>query len=193
MDTPERAMRRLFVAVPLPEELRPFVATAQTLLPKSGGIRLLEPAQWHVTLAFIGQVDAQRAEAARAVVEAIPVESGGEVVVDGFLLLPGPRRARVVALELEDSSKVLQRLFETVAIGLETSGVMQREKRPFHAHVTLARLRVPGPVQPTSDCGQARFRVESVCLYESKLRREGAQYSVIARKDLKAYEEPEKA
>jgi hypothetical protein len=36
-------------------------------------------------------------------------------------------------------------------------------------------------VQPRLECGEARYAVESVCLYESKLKREGALYTVRAR------------
>jgi 2'-5' RNA ligase len=120
------------------------------------------------------------------VIRAIPFDRGGEARVDGFVLLPSPKRTRVVALRLMDEKKVFERLFESVMIGLEESEVMQREKRPFRAHATIARLREPGPVQPTSDCGRAPFGVESVCLYESELLRAGARYTIIERTALAA-------
>ena len=101
-----------------------------------------------------------------------------------FLMLPGPAKARVVALEVEDSGRAFVALFERVMGGLEAAAVMRREKRPFRPHLTIARLRTPGPVQPRSHCGQARFAVESVCLYKSELKREGAAYTVLARADL---------
>ncbi len=186
MPSEEGDTRRLFVAVPLPEELWPFVLQAQALLAGAGGIRLLEPGHMHVTLAFIGTADAESTEAARAVIRTIPVESAGEAWVDGFLFMPSPKRARVVALRLVDEMKVFETLFESVMGRLEQSKVMQREKRPFRAHVTVARLRRPGPLQPTSDCGRAPFRVESVCLYESQLLRAGARYTIIERAGLSA-------
>ena len=105
-------------------------------------------------------------------------------MIDGFLLLPSGERARVVALGVTDETGVLGRLFETVTRRLEEAGVMRRDRRPFRAHVTIARMRRAGRVQPTSDCGQIVFAVESVCLYESELRREGARYTVLARSDL---------
>jgi 2'-5' RNA ligase len=90
----------------------------------------------------------------------------------------------VVTLELADSHGVFAALFQRVMEGLEAGGVMQREKRPFRPHLTIARLRDPGPVRPRSESEQARFAVESVCLYRSELRREGAMYTVVARKVL---------
>jgi 2'-5' RNA ligase len=76
---------------------------------------------------------------------------------------------------------VFARLFEHVMTGLEHNGVMQRAKRPFRPHLTVARLRVPTALQPKSECCEAPYRIESVCLYRSELKREGAVYTVLER------------
>ncbi len=178
------AGQRLFVAVPLPSALLEFVANAQRLLPPLPGLRLLREDQLHVTLAFIGEVGDDKAASARAVVEAVPEDMGGVAVVERFLMLPNPKRAKVVAVELSDADQVLGRLFETVMGGLERAGVMRREQRPFRPHLTIARLREPGQVQPRSECARAAYAVESVCLFESELRREGVRYTVCARSTL---------
>ena len=174
--------QRLFVAVPLPAGLRGVVRRAQEALPPSPGIRLLGPEQWHITLAFIGEVDAAKTEIARRVVEELRPDMGGEAVIARFLILPSAARARVVTLGLADERGVFQALFEAVMAGLEAGGVMQREKRPFRPHLTIARLRVPGAVRPRYESEGARFAVESVCLFKSELRREGAVYTVVSRK-----------
>lgn len=173
--------QRLFVAVPLPEGLFEFVRAAQESLPCLPGLRLMREEQLHVTLAFIGEAPDSKVQAARAVVRSVPEGTGGEASIGGFLFLPSPGRARVVALNMLDDGGVFGRLYEHVMTGLETAGVTEREKRPFRPHLTIARLRNPGPVQPRSESGQAGFAVESVCLYKSELRREGAVYSVLER------------
>jgi len=175
------AKQRLFVAVPLPGGLVEFVQTAQEALPRLPGIRLMKPEQLHVTLAFMGEVGEAEAAATREVVETVPEDMGGEVLLGGYLLFPSARKARVIALGIVDAEGIFPALYEHLMRGLETAGVMRREKRPFRAHLTVARLRVPGYVQPMSESGQARFAVESVCLYESRLKREGAEYTVRAR------------
>lgn len=169
------------MAVPLPEELLPFVRAAQAALPPLPGLRLLRPDQLHLTLAFIGEVDQAKGLAARTVVKSIPAGIGGEGRIARFLLLPSPKRARVVTLEIEDREGVFAGVFETVMSGLEAAGVMRREKRPFRPHLTVARMRDPGPVQPRSESGEAPFPVRSVCLYRSDLKREGAAYTVLER------------
>ena len=184
MNTAAGSTRRLFVAVPLPGSALPFVLEAQRGLPRAKDVRLLKPEQLHFTLAFIGEVDEGRTAAARAVVEGLPRDSGGEAWLEGIVLLPSAKRARVVALRVVDEAAVFSRLFSVVMRELEANGVTTREKRPFRAHLTIARMRRPGLLGPTHDCGRARFGVESVCLYESKLRRDGAEYEVVARTDL---------
>lgn len=181
MEQARDAQQRLFVAVPLPAEAVSFVHNAQGLLPRQPGLRLMTREQFHVTLAFIGEVGSAKAEAARAVVEGVPGGMGGEGFMERFLFLPSPQRTRVVALDVGDRDGVFARLYEVVIGGLERAGVMEREKRPFHPHLTIARLREPALVQPRSESGRARYAVESVCLFRSELRREGAAYTVVAR------------
>jgi RNA 2',3'-cyclic 3'-phosphodiesterase len=176
--------RRLFVAVPLPTGLQDLVRRAQEALPPVRGLRLLGPEQWHVTLAFIGEVDALKAEGALRVVRELPAGLGGDATIEGFLMLPAASRARVVTLGLGDGQGVLGRLFESVMGGLEGAGVMLREKRPFRPHVTIARLRQPAVVRPRYESEWAAFAVQSVCLYQSELRREGAVYTVVCRRVL---------
>jgi 2'-5' RNA ligase len=118
------------------------------------------------------------------VVEGLPAGMGGEATVERFLMLPSPNRARVVALELTDGDGVFQTLFEAVMGGLEAGGVMEREKRPFRPHLTIARLKSPGVVRPRYESERAVFAVQSVCLYRSELRREGAVYTVVSRRAL---------
>jgi RNA 2',3'-cyclic 3'-phosphodiesterase len=176
--------QRLFVAVPLPAVLHLLVERAQSALPQIHGLRLLGAEQWHVTLAFIGEVDGAKAATACRVVEGVPGDMGGEALLGGFLMLPSAAKARVVTLELTDTHGVFAALYETVMSGLEAGEVMRREKRPFRPHLTIARLRTPTVVRPRYESETARFAVQSVCLYRSELRREGAVYTVVCRKGL---------
>jgi 2'-5' RNA ligase len=170
---------RLFVAVPLPEGLLPRVRAAQAAVSALPGLRLLRPDQLHVTLAFIGEVGPAAAAAAGKVVAAIPRGSGGVAVMTGFLLLPDPRRARVVALAVDDPAGVMAALYEIVMGGLAGAGVVRREARPFRPHLTIARLRTSAVVQPKVQCESTPYPVSSVCLYRSELSSGGARYTVL--------------
>jgi 2'-5' RNA ligase len=175
------ALERLFVAVPCPPALLEEVQQAQEGLGRLPGLRLLGPEQLHVTLAFIGGAPPEKREAARRVLRETAALSAGQGQLGGVLPLPSSRRARVVALAIEDQEGVFGRLFEAVMGGLEGAGVMQREKRPFRPHLTIARLKQPLRIEPKSEASGRPYEVQSVCLYRSELRREGARYTIIER------------
>lgn len=175
---------RLFVGVPLPDDLLPCVLGVQDTLRGLPGIRLMTREQLHVTLAFIGEVGRAKLEAAAHIVENVPQRLGGVAWLAGLLPLPTAGRARVISLAVEDREGVFARLFEHVMGGLEQAGVMQRERRPYKPHLTIARLRVPTAVQLKADYEPARFEVSSVCLYKSELARTGAVYTALVRRVL---------
>ncbi len=174
---PER--RRLFVGVPLAEELLGFVDEAQAALPARSDIRLTRRDQLHVTLCFLGERDGEATERATRVLSEVPCTMGGVVSLGGFLCLPSAARARVVALAIQDDEGILAALFERVASGLESEVLFQREARPFRPHLTIARLRRSGKLGLSADMPGAGFEIRSVCLYESVMSREGARYEVL--------------
>jgi 2'-5' RNA ligase len=175
---------RLFVAVPLPARLLAHVQGAQALLPSRSEVRTLRPEQLHVTLAFVGEVGPDKAASAWQVIEELPQDLGGHARMSGFLMLPSTARPRVVTLAIEDTSQVFGTLFEAVMAGLETAGVMRREKRLFRPHLTIARVKA-GVVQPKADAGAVTYAIESVRLYRSELKRTGAEYTVVAERRLR--------
>jgi 2'-5' RNA ligase len=114
----------------------------------------------------------------------VPAGLGGVVTLNGIVLLPSPRRTRVVAMGVDDPDALFATLFEHVISGLERAGAIEREKRPFLPHLTIARLREPVALQPKSEGENGPFSIESVCLYKSELRPEGARYVVLERRVL---------
>ena len=59
-----------------------------------------------------------------------------------------------------------------------------REERPYHPHLTVARVKEPGPARPLLDAigpeavGPA-WTVDEVVLYESRTASAGATYTVL--------------
>jgi len=175
----ERA--RLFVGLPAPVGVVDVVRGAQVSLLVGAGWRHTPVERLHVTLAFIGEVSQGSLETARESVVGLEGAQGGVPELDGFLFLPAPSRARVVALGFHDPEQVFEGLYEELMGRLESAGVMKREGRAFRPHLTIARSRRPVEVGPMSDVPRSVFSVESMCLYRSELRREGPVYTVVER------------
>ena len=108
---------------------------------------------WHVTLAFLGEVDEQvsvrlmpRLERAAARHSTLLVSLGGAGA------FPGTARARVLWTGVRDEPRGLAALAASVAAGARRAGALPAEEgRRFQPHLTLARSRAPVDVRPLVD------------------------------------------
>jgi RNA 2',3'-cyclic 3'-phosphodiesterase len=130
---------RLFVAIPLPEDL---VQRAAALLPRGlSGLRPIKPENLHVTLAFLGYTpDERERDAASVVREAALTVPRFHLSFDRAGRFPERGRPRVVWLGLGEGADSVRRLGEAVAEGLRRQA-LRFDDRPFSPHLTLARVR----------------------------------------------------
>jgi 2'-5' RNA ligase len=169
---------RAFVAVRPPEEVLDAVAA-----------RLGEPlarrrSQWHFTLVFLGAV-ARLAPVQDAVAEVAAAQAPFPLRVGGAGAFPNERRARVVWLGLEEGRAGLEALNAALGAALEPLGYA-REGRQYHPHLTIDRLRVPGPVGHVLEAVGSgpvgpEWTVGEVVLYQSRTSPAGATYTALGR------------
>lgn len=175
---------RSFVAVPLPESVR--VACAGLAVDLAGaaggsGVRWARSEGYHVTLRFLGNVDAEQLPTlSEAVGRAAAASEPFELSAGPPVAFPPGRKARVVVLGLSPEGP-LRELAERVEAALVACGVPPESQR-FRAHLTLGRIRnrrfpaleaVGAPVAPT-------WRVDEIVLCRSDLERDGARYTPLA-------------
>jgi 2'-5' RNA ligase len=58
---------------------------------------------------------------------------------------------------------------------------MEPEKRPFRAHITIGRLKIPTVVDLSQEVRESPFTIDHIVLYKSELTPSGARYSVLHR------------
>ncbi|HEY5168669.1 MAG TPA: RNA 2',3'-cyclic phosphodiesterase [Thermoleophilia bacterium] len=173
---PERL--RLFVACDLPQDVeRAVTAWQRKRLGAHEDLRVA-PAL-HLTLAFLGSLDAARVPDLERVLKGIEW-TRAECRFKEPLFLPAHGPRRVVALELEDPSDELRRVQSAVSAGLAAEGLYEPEARPWLPHVTVARFRRPGHPFSLQNVNIGPFGVVRMVLYSSHLERAGAVHTPVA-------------
>jgi 2'-5' RNA ligase len=139
----------------------------------------------HLTLVFLGY----RPEKEIARIAEVAFEAVGEaaaVALDPLAVkaVP-PRRARLFALDLADPDGRAAAIQAAASEALDRERFYKPEKRPWWPHITLARVKRhmrPEPLEAEPPRGP--LRCETVTLYRSVLRPQGAEYLPEARRQL---------
>lgn len=180
---------RLFVSVDLPDELTTAIAAVQEELTPASGIRPTDPAQTHLTLKFLGELEASRVD---AIVEGIDraVDRTGlgrfEAEVEGLGVFPDIEYIRVVWLGFADGADELSTLAEAIEAELVERGFDERD-HAFTPHATIARMDHAGGKSLVQRVVEGRspeigrFRVSSIALTESELTPDGPRYRTVER------------
>jgi 2'-5' RNA ligase len=177
---------RLFLALDLPEAARErLVEWRDVALQGRRDVRPVGPEALHVTLVFLGWQDESAADRiAEAAFRALPDGPVPRLTPTGVRSVP-PRDPRLFALDLDDDGGGATALQAAASDALEAGGWYRPEKRPFWAHITLARVKrgerrvPPMPAEPPPPAEP--FDAAAVTLYRSTLRPQGAVYEPLAR------------
>lgn len=189
---PDSEHFRLFVAVTVPEGVIAKMEEAQTelrrVLPQRS-VRWARREQFHLTLRFLGDVEAARVE---ALGEAIRVACRGfgalHLRAERVGFFPDLRYPRVAWVGVQDQAEQLPRLQQTVDAVTESFTTEEKEER-FTGHITLARLK--GIKRPEAEAlGKAasgmvdrlfgQWTAYQIGLMRSELLPQRARHSTIA-------------
>lgn len=177
---------RCFIAINLPDEIKKdigFLIEKLIDINNNSEIRWVNPAGIHLTLHFLGYLDDKKIEQVKKIIEESVVNLASTEIelkeLGGFPNLSKPRVLFISGQE-RNNNKSLNQLQIKIGQELEKVGI-EIDKRPWQIHFTLARLRVPVPLQITNS-GELQiktFQVKSIDLMKSDLGRNGAKYSII--------------
>ena len=190
MSAKQTAQWRMFYAVELPEEFKArFAAHAARLREAAPDVKASweRPEQIHVTVKFVGEVGEERvgalSEAAgRVAAQAEPFD----LTVGGTGAFHTQGNPRVLWVGVEDESGGLARVQERLEDECSALGI-PRETRPFHPHLTVARLRAAagakklGTLHRATAFESATFRVTELVLMRSELGPGGSRYTPVSR------------
>lgn len=178
---------RAFVAIELPDPVRAKLAEAVARL---RGARV--PASWvtpdrmHLTLRFLGEVtEIAAGDLAAKLRQAYRASNAPLLRVRGIGAFPRISRPAVVWAGVKDEGESLanaQRIAEECAQGIG----LAPESKPFHAHVTLCRVKggrglgeLIRRIEGEADLDAGAFTARAVSLFSSELTGRGPVYTRI--------------
>jgi len=177
---------RAFIALELPAEMRAALGRLMAdVRHRFAGLRWVRPDGVHLTLRFLGETSPSQVERLRESLGAAAARCPrAEVPVSGFGLFPerGSPRVLWLGLELPEPMIALQAACEAAAV----EAGFPPETRPFSPHLTLGRWRdrAPRPELPAVNLGRASL--DTLVLFRSQTRTDGAVYTDLARFGLRA-------
>ncbi|MGZ3460233.1 MAG: RNA 2',3'-cyclic phosphodiesterase [Archangium sp.] len=166
---------RLFVAVTLGGAIE---SAATDALPRLKGLaphaRFVPSANLHLTLSFLGEVEAERLPAVKDVLTRVgPAHAPLVLTIEGGGGFGSPAHPRVLWAGVGGDTKALGALQADVAAGLKPLG-FEPEHREYTAHLTLARAKLPRGDRGLAECVRAlqgatwgEARVDRLVLFES--------------------------
>ncbi len=173
-------MIRLFIGLPIASHVRQLLSSLGATIP---GARAVPEDQIHLTLRFIGEVDALTFGDIKDSLEGLEAPSL-TLSINGAGHFPPRGQPRVLWAGIDPAGDVII-LRNRINNRLRLCGI-KPEQRKFHPHVTLARLknsppkRVAGFLAANAQLQSPPFRVDQVHLYSSTLYPKGALHRVEA-------------
>jgi len=184
---------RLFIAIELPATLRhqikEHIDRLREQLPEVRASWTREQ-NLHLTLKFLGDTKVGRVETVSVALRGAanrlaPFELG----IEGCGAFPPRGKPDVLWIGIADRSGNLQKLHAALENECARAG-FDRDRRPFHPHLTIARLRDPNGARPLAELHRqigfepGSVKVTDTCLIRSELSSAGSRYTVIARHEL---------
>jgi 2'-5' RNA ligase len=183
---------RIFIAINLPEEIKKELKASQSQWPELP-IRWTKPENLHITLVFLGYLsDEDLLEVCNLTREVAQRNKPFSLNLKKICYGPPKKMPpRMVWVEGEKSQE-LGDLKNDLENSLLEGVSFHREKRAFSLHITLGRIRrwewkkiEPEERPEVNKEIDLTFEVNSIEVMESKLKRGGAEYTVLESTPLK--------
>jgi len=181
---------RAFIAITLSQEVKDTLSGLQKELRATGAdVKWVAPANIHLTLKFLGEIDdAQQETAAGILDDAAAAQRPFRIRLSSLGAFPKAYAPRVVwagidtgAIEAGTIASLLEYACAKMAIA--------KEERPFSSHITLGRARSAmnrdklvkrlAELQDYFEAHAAEFPVPEITLYKSTLTLAGPVYETV--------------
>lgn len=190
LEESEAAMTRTFLALELPDAVRHALRRKIDHLGRAmPEVRWVDPAGLHLTLAFLGELDDERLDAAtQAAADVAGAHAPFTLRLGGVGTFGSARSPRVIWVDVAGERARLLQLQAALADDLEGRG-FPREERPFSPHLTLARIKKPVSDDALTALARVQrepatrltWQIEAISVMKSELARPAARYTALSR------------
>lgn len=168
---------RVFAAVPLAPDARLSLSAQLESLEIPG--KVAPPGNWHVTIRFLGTIDEPTYDRFLAELATSDLPRPFPVRLSGIGGFPNRRKATVVWVGVVAGGSHLARINDLAEEACLSAGLGE-EDRPFHPHVTLARVRPPRSIEHLDGAVvELSFSADRLVVYRSHLGRGAARYEAL--------------
>ncbi len=136
---------RLFTGIELPEDIRERLERLLMHLRPAAHLKWSPVYNLHLTLKFIGEWPAEKLPELQSALCSIPARPPIQAEVKGLGWYPNPHHPRVFWVGVQAGEPLLA-LVRDIDAALTPLGIAA-EDRAFSAHLTLARIKDPVPLQ----------------------------------------------
>ena len=174
----------MFVAVPVSEEVRERIKPVLSELSETGADpKVVSIFNLHFTLKFLGDIyEKQIPEIEERLAGIAEKMKGFEISLKGVGVFPSMERISVLWIGTEGSELVSL----MKAVGKELDFVRKNEYEEEVAHLTIARVKsgrnkreLQEFVKKFEKKDFGAMRIDKMILFESELRRDGAEYKIV--------------
>jgi 2'-5' RNA ligase len=169
---------RTFIAVEIPRHIRKkinnFIEEEKN---KGLPIKWVKFENLHITLKFLGEIDENKKEQITPVIKELCKKYVRfNMNLQGLGCFPDPRNPRVLWIGVAQGNEILCDIARELEEKVSQFG-FKKEKR-FHAHLTIGRIKKFCKVDDilAKNLDTEPFSVDSIVLFESKLKPEGPIY-----------------
>jgi 2'-5' RNA ligase len=183
---------RTFIAVEIPENITSGIRELQQGLKDYGiDIRWIRPENIHLTLKFLGDVEAADIDKiSGAISKTVDGVASIPLKAKGVGVFPGIKSPRVLWVGLTGQLELLINLQKTLDEKLKGIG-FPTEKRPFKGHLTIGRIKAKmdtkklgGALITFRNFESETFIADKIILFKSELKPQGAVYTNLVSESL---------
>lgn len=176
---------RAFIALPVPFDVRSEIASLQAeLIESRAEVKWDSPDKFHITLKFLGDTEgSQLPSMAEELLKSLDGLPSFDVTYETLGGFPNVDRPKVVWVGAQQSEQI-RRVHESVERVCRSFG-FAKEDRPFHAHITLGRVKGSRNVDRlTAKLKSITFkpltaRCTAIHIMRSELRPTGSVYTLL--------------